>query len=491
MPMGLAFPAASLSFALRGATCESRQVGCPTVAPNGRLANDRLRGGSEGSGKANVAPMLPRGKLTEGTMQASTPKKKLTDRTLLALKAAPKGTRYELRDTEASGLRMRVTDKADRDGRAAQRTFMLLARYPGSSNPTRRALGTYPELSLAEAREKARQWNRLIGRGIDPQAAAAARKNTFAAVAEDFIAEKLPSERKGHEVARDIRRDLMPPWGAKPITEISDLDVLGVIKTKKRSAPAQARNLLGTVKRLFRWAVDQRCYGLKISPADGLKPSTIIGEKISGQRILTDDELKALWRAARRLPYPYGAVYEILILTGLRLNEAADAAWSEFNLKTRMWVIPATRMKGKNSKARPHAVPLTDELLAILQKLPRFNGGEYLFSTTFGKTPVWMTDKVKERVDRRMLRTLRALARQGGDDPAKVTLPHWTNHDVRRTVRSGLSRLKVTEEAREAVMAHARPGIKGVYDHHDYLDEKREALELWAARLKQIVTLPT
>jgi hypothetical protein len=90
-----------------------------------------------------------------------------------------------------------------------------------------------------------------------------------------------------------------------------------------------------------------------------------------------------------------------------------------------------------------------------------------------------------------MLRTLKALARQRGDDPAKVELPHWVNHDIRRTVRSQLSRLKVTEEAREAVMAHARPGIKGVYDLYDYFSEKREALELWAARLRSIVDPPS
>jgi hypothetical protein len=89
-----------------------------------------------------------------------------------------------------------------------------------------------------------------------------------------------------------------------------------------------------------------------------------------------------------------------------------------------------------------------------------------------------------------MLRTLKALARTRGDDPASVTLPAWVNHDIRRTVRSQLSRLKVTEEAREAVLAHARPGIKGVYDLHDYLDEKREALELWSARLRSIVEPP-
>jgi hypothetical protein len=131
---------------------------------------------------------------------------------------------------------------------------------------------------------------------------------------------------------------------------------------------------------------------------------------------------------------------------------------------------------------------LTKEILAVIEGLPRFKGGKFLFSTTTGQTPVWMGSNLKGRLDKRMLRTLKALAKRRGEHPAQVALAGWINHDIRRTVRSGLSRLKVTEEAREAVLAHARPGIRGVYDHHDYLDEKREALELWAARLKSIVS---
>jgi integrase len=99
-----------------------------------------------------------------------------------------------------------------------------------------------------------------------------------------------------------------------------------------------------------------------------------------------------------------------------------------------------------------------------------------------------MGTKIKAGLDRRMLATLRALAKKRGGDPSAVELPHFVNHDIRRTVRSQLSRLKVPEEAREAVLAHAGPGIKGTYDLHDYLDEKREAIELWAARLRDIVT---
>ena len=250
-----------------------------------------------------------------------------------------------------------------------------------------------------------------------------------------------------------------------------------------------ARNLLALLKRFFRWVIAQRTYGLTTSPCDGLRVLETVGEmKGARDRTLTDDEIFAFWRAASRMPYPHGHVYRVLILTGLRLNEAADASWPEFK-HNGIWVISAERMKGKNAgkkQARAHAVPITDALAAVLKDIPRFNGGTYLFSTTNGESAVWMGSKIKERLDRRMLLTLRALARMRGDDPASVELLPFVNHDIRRTVRSRLSRLKVTEEAREAVLAHARPGIKGVYDLHDYLDEKREALDLWAARLREV-----
>ena len=191
------------------------------------------------------------------------------------------------------------------------------------------------------------------------------------------------------------------------------------------------------------------------------------------------------------MPYPVGPAYQMLCLTALRLNEPVDASWVEFNMREKVWIIPAERMKGKDSgkkQARAHAVPLTAEIVELLGSLPRFKNGTFLFSTTGGRSPTWIGTRIKERLDNRMLLTLRALAKHRGEHPAEVTLPHFVNHDIRRTIRSHLSRLKVTEEAREAVLAHARPGIKGTYDLYDYFDEKREALELWAARLREIVS---
>src|SRR5262249_27681216 len=101
--------------------------------------------------------------------------------------------------------------------------------------------------------------------------------------------------------------------------------------------------------------------------------------------------------------------------------------------------------------------------------------------------PVGGLSKPKARVDRRMLRTLRALARLRGDDPREVKLMPWTNHDIRRTVRSRLAALRVPDVVAEQVIGHQRKGIAAVYDRHGYEDEKREALEKWAAALRSIV----
>jgi integrase len=424
-------------------------------------------------------------------------RKELTATKVTGLKPAPKGTRYQVMDAQVPGFGVRVTDTGNR-------TYILRTRFPGSDTPSRREIGKCEDITLSDAREKARRWRELVKQGIDPADQAARdraaqvqkRQTTFASVAEDFIRDKLPTERKGKDAEREIRRDLLPKWAGLPITEVTDRHVASLIRAKGRDGKVGARNLLALIKRFFRWAMAQPEYGLAASPCANIRATDILGEMPrSAARILSDDELFALWRTAGRLPYPVGPAYRLLCLTALRLNEAVDASWGEFNMREKVWVIPAERMKGKDGgkkQARAHAVPLTADILRLLGSLPRFkNGkheGKYLFSTTAGKSPTWIGTKIKDRVDRRMLRTLKALARSRGDNPDDVTLPHFVNHDIRRTVRSHLSRLKVTEEAREAVLAHARPGIKGTYDHHDYLDEKREALELWAARLRDIVT---
>jgi integrase len=425
-------------------------------------------------------------------------KRYLTDRTLRSLPPAPKGTRIEIWDTVIPGFGVRVGDATDaaRPGKASKVTFILYARFSPGSASVRRTIGTYGAMSLERAREVAGEWRSMVDKGIDPAAAEAEKiaatqrealarqKHAFAAVAEAFITDKVSKERKGKSVERDLRGAFIAAWGDRPISEITDLDVLEIIKAKKRAAPQMARHLLTIVKRFFNWAIGQHVYGLKASPCDRLKAKEIIGEKATRSRRLTDQEIIAFWRATERMPYPVGPAYQWLILTGLRLKEATDVSWPE--ISGDVLTVPASRMKGRNDKAREHMVPLPPMALDLIAKLPRLNGGPFLFSYSNGQTPMTMTSDIKHNLDARMLRSLRAMARRRGDNPHAVTLPKWVNHDLRRTVRSGLSALRVPQNVAEAVLAHVPPGIVGTYDTHEYFDEKREALELWAKRLAVI-----
>ena len=170
------------------------------------------------------------------------------------------------------------------------------------------------------------------------------------------------------------------------------------------------------------------------------------------------------------------------LLTGQRRDEVAGARWREFDLKRKLWTVPPERFKSEST----HLVPLTDDVIAILETLPRFNKGDHLFSTTMGEKPVSGFSKAKTNLDRRMLRTLKAMARER----TRATLAPFVLHDLRRTVRTRLSSLQVPDTVAEMVIGHGRKGIQRVYDQHQYAEEMRDALALWARRLRDIVTPP-
>jgi integrase len=419
-------------------------------------------------------------------------KRNLSERFIKALKPAPNGKRVEHWDAVVPGLGIRTTDRG-------VKTFVLIARYPGSANPTRRALGEYGAMSLEEARDKARKWLSLLHKGKNPatieeierRASVREQANTFGAAAEEFIRyihrQKL---RTAPEMERGLRQTFIARWDRLPMAEITSGDIRGVIaQAVSRDAPYTAFKLFSLIRRFFNWAIGADAYGLEQNPCWRLNPKDLIGERHARHRVLDDCELQALWRITARVKYPWGPLYRALMLTGLRLNEACGARWGEIDAGQRLWTIPAERMKKVKGGAKPHVVPLSSAMIDLLDTLPRFAGGDHLFSHSYGKRPLrpHQFSDFKTRLDRRLLRTLRAMARLRGQDPAQSILPPWVNHDLRRTFRTRLSALKIPDEVREAVLAHQRPGIKGVYDHHHYLDEKREALDLWDARLRSIV----
>jgi integrase len=381
----------------------------------------------------------------------------------------------EIRDTEVRGLRVRVSPKG-------LRTFILVTRYPGQKHASRRALAA---TNLKEAREEASDWKRLVRRGIDPheedkrarRETLLKRKNTFAAVAEAYIADiHRRKQRKAAVVGREIRQELISKWADVLIADITRGDVAALVQAiRDRPAPYYAHNIFGHCRSLFSWAINSDVYGLETSPCDRIKPTKLIAEKKPRQRVLIDAEIRAFWRATEKLGYPLAPLFQMLLLTGQRKSEVAEAQWTEFDLTAKTWTVPPERFKSDSA----HTVPLTDDVVRLLHSLPRFKGGEYLFSSGAGRGPVNGFSKAKQRLDRLMLEELR-------EGNAKAELPPFVIHDLRRTMRTKLSSLRIPDTVAEMVIGHGRKGLQRVYDQHRFVDEMREALTAWGAQLRKI-----
>lgn len=407
----------------------------------------------------------------------------LTDRYIQSRKPAAPGRREDHFDALVPGLGLRVTDRGNK-------SFVLVARYPlRPLNPTRRSLGIYGQITLEEARQKARDWLSLIQKGIDPVVEEERRRatarvlqaNTFEAVANAFLDRYAAKLAKAGEARAIVAKEFMPRWRTRLITEIAPRDAAEAIRAiAERGAPYQAYNAFGWLRRLFNWAINSGEHGVETSPVGKLSAGDIIGQRREPRsRILSDPELRAFWAATEKLGYPFGPILRLLLITGQREREVADASWDEFDFENRLWTIPKSRMKGDRS----HEVPLSQSALELLAELPR-QKGKNLFSTTGGKTSISGFSKAKLRIDALMSSHVLAAAAPDGE---KRDLPRWVIHDVRRTVRTHLSALPVQDNIRELVIAHAKPGLHKVYDQHSYIDEKAECLNLWENRLMRLL----
>jgi integrase len=419
----------------------------------------------------------------------------LTDARIKALKPDPTGKRrLELRDAIVPGLIVRIA--------ARRKVFALHARFPGSDHPVRRVIGEVGAIALDDARDTARDWLMKIKRGIDPAAEARQRvdaerrardaerlqqEGLFAHVAEDYLKRRVAGQRRARAAERIIRNELVPAWGDKPITQITRRDVVRLVEQiNDRPAPIYAALVFAHARALFNWAINSGSYNLETSPCDRVKVGDLVSRrKQPRQRVLSDDEILAVWKSTGRMGYPWGPLFRLLLLTGARRGEVAGARWPEFDLDRKLWTIPPERFKSNAT----HLVPLTADATAILEALPRFKRGDFMFSFNFGERPALVLHFAKQKLDQLVLCYLKALARLRGDDPAMVTLTPFVVHDLRRTVRTRLAALEVTDTVAEMVIGHSgRTTLQRTYDVHRYEPQMRRALETWGAELRRIVS---
>jgi integrase len=406
-------------------------------------------------------------------------RRKFSDRFLKSLKPAPAGKRDTIWDAVIPSFGVRVTDK----GRVS---FFVQRRPRGTRRPLRIVIGPYPALALAAARERARQLVSELAAGNDPRQLALAQRvaeenakaSKFKQVADDFIRRYVSKKRTATAIAQLIESKLISRWGERPIAEIARRDVIQMIEEiTDAGTPASAHQTLIYARRLFNWAIARDAYGLAVSPCDRVSAKDLIGTLRPRQRVLSDAELRALWKATEGSPeatYPYSPFIRLLLLTGARRSELAEATWNEIDLEAGVWTIGGDRMKN----GAPHAVALPSMATEIVHSLPRFDG-PYVFSTTFGERPIQAFSKMKAHLDKRMTQIL-----------PNTLVAEWRLHDLRRTVRTNLARIGVSPLVAELVIGHKQRGIAAVYDLHRYEREKRDALNLWAGRLNTLIEPP-
>lgn len=437
----------------------------------------------------------------------ATAKEELTTKRLENLTPAAAGRRFEIADTHVSGLRVRVGDAVlqsttrRRNGRAGQVSFVLLARFKPKANPTRRTLGTFPELSLSDARQKAIDWKGLIRRGIDPADDAKQRKadaerrrlsqRTTGEVLDQYESDRLAKLRRGKATRRalDGSCGLLTEFRDRELTSISRSEVRAALRKRAIVAPISANRQLAYAKAFFNWCVAEEI--VSANPAQSiLKPSS----ERARDRHHSLGELKDIWRAALELGYPFGHLVRLLIVLPMRREELAAMPTAEIDLGPEeategIWTLPAERTKRANALRVPLA-PLARAIISeAVTHEARPKKSPFAFSMT-ETTSISGFAKAKKRLDRTITANRVKSAEAFAADP--VPMPHWTFHDLRTSFTTlACEELGVDAAIADRILNHVASAttskIMRVYNKSELFEQRRAALRAWENLLRERV----
>jgi len=382
--------------------------------------------------------------------------KRLTEASVAKIKPDPNG-RLEIQDQAVPGLRLRVTQ-------SGRKSWSLMYKIAGEAadggrgKNRRMTLGAYPLIDLKTAREQASEAKGMADRGVDP---AVHKKSKVLSRIERQIDKLIPrfielyampytKKWKGTDVL--LRSTVGEMWRGKDVTKIKRADVHALLDDVSESeGPSKAREVRKHLSVLFNWAVDRGI--CDFNPMAGMKRKDLRYQPRS--TVLSVEDLQKVWNASEKVGYPFGPIVQLLILSGQRRSEIATMQ--------RNWVtndlieIPAEFYKTR----KPHAIPVSARMREILESQPIWNEGEFIFSTTGGRTPSSGFSRAKQILDR------------------ETGLTDWTLHDIRRSVATCMAQERVLQEHIERVLGHVISGVAGTYNRYNYLNEKIEALGVW------------
>ena len=400
----------------------------------------------------------------------------LTDAKIRGLRV-PAAGQVEHADNLIAGLRVRI-------GASGARTFILRKRIGGRVRNI--TLGRYgPRFNLAAARKKARDLLVDIESGRDPSVRLETQRkggaDTVRALIETYLAAEVRGKkRSAREVERILKNYVLPAIGDRWADSVTRGDVTKLIDGVINADPAKPTRAMGRavfaqLSAFYSWAMPR----LDRLPANPCRDAGRPAPSKSRDRVLTDVELAAFWRAADSMAAPFGPGFKLLLLTGQRRSEVFEADRSE--VSGSLWTIPAARAKNGNA----HLVPLSPAVQTLFEAQPTIEGSTLFFPS-------------RSHMERGASGFSKALTtlheRMQPDEGERTPFARFTLHDLRRTMATGMQRLGVPMPVVEAILNHvsgSRAGVAGVYQRHDYAKEKRTALEAWSTELAAIVAKDT
>lgn len=358
---------------------------------------------------------------------------RFTDAYIKSLKSATK--RYDRYDANLAGFGIRVSTSGIKSWVAFSRNM---------ERKTRVTLGRYPQISLGEARQRA--MNALLEMA-DGEFKRSNKPQLFEHALDDWYQKDQAQNKSFLQVKNAMELHVRPHLKDFKLLNIEKRDIIKIIDRIAERAPTQANRVLAFTKRFFNWCVSRDL--LAISPANGIGKAKT---ETSRDRVLSKDELTAVYNATFQMPYPFGPLFRVLIFTGQRLNEVAGATWPEIDLDARKWKLPRDRSKNKAS----HIVHLSDPVLDELNALVGPAQHTLVFTTT-GTTPVSGFSKAKARLDQ------------------ISGVSNWRLHDLRRTFATiATEELEFEPAVVDRILNHVNGSVKGiaaVYQKGQYLEK--------------------
>jgi len=380
----------------------------------------------------------------------------LTDTALKALK--PSATAYQRADGE--GLVVEVKP-------SGRRTWMYRYRLQGKAEKL--VIGTYPEVSLRDARDAHFEARRAVARGDSPARAKQAAKQeqpkakTVALFAEQFFREIVQRDRKDTTIPRRyLDKQVIPAIGAKVVSEVNVDDVRAIIWAKKdQGFDAAAADIHGLLKRLFDYALT--CGQTTVNPLTGLPVRHVFKAK-SRTRALTPQEIGRFLRAAKEsnIRRQFKVALHLILITMVRKSELMFARWSNVHLDSAEWNIPAESSKTGNA----HTVYLSKQAVGLFRELRTLAGGsDFVLPGRSSLTRPFAHNAINSALKKALM---------------GQAIPAFTVHDLRRTASTQLHEHGWPSDVVEKALNHTIGGVRGVYNRAEYADKRKEMLHFWA-----------